>query len=351
MPFIRNRDFLLILFSLSLFFVCFSEVPESRDHETLSPESTAVAIEPEEFTKKIKEAYENNSISGSRIMMESGETSRYRYEYILRSGYDKVVSLSMPYSVTWYRYKGRGYIILDGKRILMEDKMKDLEDVFLEDLEEDIVEIKITEILYSGIPAFYTSVYGNDFTYRVIVLKQSMNFIRLEKQTSTKLTVMFYDNLNAGDKKAFENQMVWYKEIPLGTSFKSETAAVATEITEINSTNTAETISDAEKLIKKFEEIILPLKEAYVVEKTEIVEFSDANSVFLTLSSEELENPFVVSVVLYDINPGQMSENLFGKVPENYNHFQKIKDNLEVNVIGTHDVEFLKSIADMIIQE
>lgn len=351
MPFVRNRNFMLIMFSIILFVTLFSEVPEERNQDLLSEpsEATSVVMKPEVFIALLNEAYGNNCISGTRIMMESGETARYRYEYIMRNGYNKVVSLTMPYRVTWYRYNDRGYLILDGKRTLMEDKMKDLEDVFLEDLQTGVVEIKISEILYSGIPAYYTSVYGDDFTYRVIVLKQSMNFIRLEKQTRGKQTVMFYDNLNAGDKETFENQMIWYKEIPLGSTFKP--VQTATQTTAEDATEATVPETEEQLLAKEFEELIEPLKDEFVVIKTELVAFPDADVMLMTLSADDMADPFVVSIVIYKENSAQKSENLFGKVPENYNHFQKNNENIEVNVIGVHEEDFLKSVAEKILQE
>jgi len=351
MPFYRNRNFLLIVISVLFFVVLFSETPESKDRslETVTSEGTSISISSEAFIKDLEDAYQNNCISGSRIMMESGETPRYRYEYIMRNGYNKIVSLTMPYRVTWYRYNDRGYLVLDGKRTLMEDMMKDLEDVFLEDLQRKPVEMKINEILYSGIPAYYVSVYGDNFTYRVIVLQQSMNFIRLEKQTHDRLTVMLYDNLNAGDKEAFDNQMVWYQEIPLGDTFKALQSS--TETVDSESTSTTDQLSEKEELVRKFEQIIAPLVGPYSVQKTEVVKFSDADAMFIIFTSDELENPFVVSVVIYKSKQAQMSQNFFEDVPEDYNHFQKRKDNMEVNVIGAHKEAFLKSIAEMIIPD
>ncbi len=351
MPFFRNRNFFVIIFSVLFFVLSFSEVPDEKEYSTLdvTTEASQVVIAPDEFIRKIKEAYQDNCISGTRIMMESGEASRYRYEYIMRNGYNKVVSLTMPYRVTWYRYNNKGYIILDGKRTVMEDLMKDLEDVFLEDLNPDSVEIKTSEILYSGIPAYYASVYGEDFTYRVIVLKQSMNFIRIEKQTLGKQIIMFYDNLNAGEKETFENQMIWYKEIPLGNSFKPLQNSTVT--TNENASDTTGSVSSTEIQTAEFERLLASVASKYSVKKTETVEFSDAEAMFVTYSSEELDAPFVVSVIIYKSNSAQMSENLLGKIPENYNHYQKIKENIEVNVIGAHDPSFLKSVAEMILQD
>jgi hypothetical protein len=176
-----------------------------------------------------------------------------------------------------------------------------------------------------------------------------MNFIRLEKQTRGKQTVMFYDNLNAGDKEAFENQMIWYKEIPLGSTFKP--VQTATQTTAEDATEVTVPETEEQLLAKEFEELIEPLKEEFVVIKTELIAFPDADVMLMTLSADDMADPFVVSIVIYKENSAQKSENLFGKVPENYNHFQKNYENIEVNVIGVHEEEFLKSVAEKILQE
>ncbi|MFW6262425.1 MAG: hypothetical protein ACOC34_00125 [Thermotogota bacterium] len=275
-------------------------------------------------------------------MMETGESARYRYEYVMRQGYDKIVSLKMPYRVTWYRQQDEGFIILDGKKILMEDKMKDLEDVFLEDLQKEIEDIKLTEIQYSGIPAYYLLLYLTDCTYRVILLEESMQFIRLEKETDSKLTVMLYDNLNQGNKDDFKNQLTWYRDIP-------------NEMTEnpdltVEGESTTDNLLNEDNLLRDFEEILKPVIERYTVQKTEMIEFSDARAMFLTMLDLEQSSPFVIVIVIHDnkINLSN-SESILGKIPETYNMCQKIVDKIEINVIGTQEKKSLEAITNLMI--
>ena len=338
----KKRLLILLLFFVLFCALLFSEAVENKNNEDSSINS-GISFDKDLFINEILESYSNSCISGTRIMMETGDTARYRYEYIMRKGHDKIVSLKMPYRVTWYRYDDEGFIILDGKKVLMEDKMKDLEDVFLDDIQKEIQDIKLTEIQYSGIPAFYVLLYLKDCTYRVILLQESMQFIRLEKETESKLTVMLYDNLNQGIIDDFLNQLSWYQDIP------DETAENADNN---NNSEEAQTeVLNEDILLRDFEELLEPVLQKYTVQKTEMIEFSDARAMFLTMFDEQKSSPFVIVIIIHDnlINLSN-SESILGKVPETYNMCQKIVDKVEINVIGSQKKEFLEGISNLIIE-
>jgi len=338
MPLGKKKGIILVV--LVLFFCCtllYSEITENENLGDELSQSSEYSFDKEAFINKLLQSYANSCINGTRIMMETGESARYRYEYVMRKGHDKLVSLKMPYRVTWYRYHDEGFIILDGKKVLMEDMMKDLEDVFLEDIQEEPMDIKLTEIQYSGIPALYLLGYLQNATYRIILLKESMQFIRLEKETDSKLTVMLYDNLNQGKKEDFLNQLSWYQDIPDETSQT------------INDTTDDEISINQDELLKDFEELLEPVLKEYQVQKSEMIEFSDARAMFLTMNSAEKSSPFVIVLVIHDhqVNPTN-SESILGKIPENYQVCQKIVEKVEINVIGSQEKEFLTQIIDLI---
>lgn len=339
----KKKSFITFVFLLFLSVVLFSETVENEDQSENPLIYSETSFNKESFINKIIESYSNSCISGTRIMMETGESARYRYEYVMRKGHDKIVSLKMPYRVTWYREQDEGFIILDGKKILMEDRMKDLEDVFLEDIQKEIQDIKLTEIKYSGIPAFYMLLYLKDCTYRVILLQESMQFIRLEKETDSKLTVMLYDNLNQGNKKDFANQLSWYQDIPTETAEN----LVLTK----DSTLTHNNMINEDTLLKDFEALLQPVIERFSVQKTEMIEFSDARAMFISMTEPQKSNPFVIVVIIHDntINPSN-SESILGKIPETYNMCQKIYDKVEINVIGSQDKSFLEEISNLMLE-
>ena len=221
--------------------------------------------------------------------------------------------------------------------------MKDLEDVYLEDIQKEIIDIQLTEIQYSGIPAYYVLMYLDDCTYRVILLQESMQFIRLEKETSSKLTVMLYDNLNQGNQKDFTNQLSWYQDIPTETGESTELTNKPT-ITQNNTFN-------EDTLLKDFEKLLEPVIEKFSVQKTEMIEFSDARAMFITMSDPQESNPFVIVIIIHDnaINPTN-SESILGKIPETYNMCQKIYDKVEINVIGSHEKSFLEKISNLMLE-
>lgn len=333
-----------IIWFLLMFFVCcalsFAETTENENLGDVLSQSSEESFDKEAFINNLLQSYDNSCINGTRIMMETGESARYRYEYVMRKGPDKIVSLKMPYRVTWYRYSNEGFIILDGKKVLMEDMMKDLEDVFLEDIQDAAIDIKLTEIQYSGIPAYYLLGYLENATYRVILLKESMQFIRLEKETASKLTVMLYDNLNQGKKEDFLNQLSWYQDIPNETSQATD-----------GTINNDMTINQDE-LLKDFEELLEPVLQKYQAQKTEMIEFSDARAMFLTMKGPEKTSPFVIVIVIHDhqVNPTN-SESILGKIPDNYQVCQKIVEKVEINVIGSQEKAFLDQIINLITQQ
>src|SRR6056297_3539209 len=292
MPLGKKKRFLIVF--LFLFFLCallFAETVENKAQGEDDVIDNEFPFDIETFINQMLESYSNSCINGTRIMMETGESARYRYEFIMRKGHDKLVSLKMPYRVTWYRVHDNGYIIMDGKKIMMEDKMKDLEDVFLEDIQKEIKDIKLTEIQYSGIPAFYILLYQENWTYRVILLQESMQFIRLEKETESKLTVMLYDNLNQGNKDDFTNQISWYHDIP-------EETAANLDLQNDSEDDQDTTLTD-DSLLSDFEQILKPVIEKYSVQKTEMIEFSDARAMFLTMIDNKNTSPFVIVIVIH----------------------------------------------------
>lgn len=339
----KKRAKVLFVFFMFVCLFLFSENVESKPENNNSSFNNDVSFDKEVFIDEIIESYSTSCISGTRIMMETGDSARYRYEYVMRKGHDKIVSLKMPYRVTWYRYQDEGFIILDGKKILMEDKMKDLEDVYLEDIQKEIIDIQLTEIQYSGIPAYYVLMYLKDCTYRVILLKESMQFIRMEKETDSKLTVMLYDNLNQGNQKDFINQLSWYQDIPTETGESTELTNKPT-ITQNN------TFTEGH-LLKDFEKLLQPVIEKFPVQKTEMIEFSDARAMFITMTDIQESIPFVIVIIIHDndINPSN-SESILGKIPETYNMCQKIYEKVEINVIGSQDKSFLEKISNLILE-
>src|SRR6056297_714803 len=344
MPLGKKKRVIIILLFLSLFCAfLFSETTDIKSSTDNLSQQIDFPFGKEDFISNLLESYSNSCINGTRIMMETGESARYRYEYIMRKGHDKIVSLKMPYRVTWYRQNDNGFLILDGKKVLMEDKMKDLEDVFLEDIQKEVQDIKLTEIQYSGIPAYYILLYLEDCTYRVILLQESMQFIRLEKETESKLTVMLYDNLNQGNKADFTNQLSWYHDIP-------EETAANLDLPNDSEDDQDTTLTD-DSLLSDFEQILKPVIEKYSVQKTEMIEFSDARAMFLTMTDNKNTSPFVIVIVIHNntINPSN-SESILGKIPETYNMCQKIVDKVEINVIGSQEKSFLEEITDLMIK-
>ncbi len=337
----KKRVIIILLFFVFYCTFLYSENIDMKSSSNDLSQQIDTSFDIEEFINNILESYSNSCVNGTRIMMETGESARYRYEFIMRKGHDKLVSLKMPYRVTWYRVHDNGYIIMDGKKIMMEDKMKDLEDVFLEDIQKEIKDIKLTEIQYSGIPAFYILLYQENWTYRVILLQESMQFIRLEKETESKLTVMLYDNLNQGNKDDFTNQISWYQDIP-------EESADNLNSSDDTQDNTLKDVT----ILSDFEELLKPLLENYAIQKTEMIEFTDARAMFLTMTDRQQQSsPFVIVIIIHDniVNTSN-SESILGKIPENYNMCQKIIENIEINVIGSQEKEYLEEISTLIIQ-
>ncbi len=321
--------------------------------ETNNPEEfNILKNNPELLVERVLESYENSCVTGTRILMETGESYRYRYEFVMRNGSNKIVSLKMPYRVTWYRLNRNGYIIQNGSKYPLKNKLKDLEDVFLEELKSTEFDIDISEIQYSGIPAFYVYAVAEEQTYRAIVLKKSMQFIRIERQTQKNLTVMIYDNLNSGEPSSFNNQIKWYEDIPLYTETATSTETTPTvDSTAVVEESTQEDLD--EKILSDFEPYLDPILSNYKLQNTDLVEFTDARAMFLTVEITEKEKKSLAIVIVKHKNkPVRMdSKSIFGKVPEEYNMVQHTDENVEINVIGPFENDYLLEILQVISPE
>jgi len=344
----RYKFFVVLLLSI-IFLSSVIADNGNNANETNSPEDLDVLKNnPGMLVERVLESYENSCVTGTRILMETGESYRYRYEFVMRNGSNKIVSLKMPYRVTWYRLNRNGYIIQNGSKYPLKNKLKDLEDVFLEELKSTEFDIDISEIQYSGIPAFYVYAEADEQTYRAIVLKKSMQFIRIERQTQKNLTVMIYDNLNSGEPSSFNNQIKWYEDIPL----YSDTAGSTESTTSVESTTVVEESTQEdldEKILSDFEPFLEPILSNYRLQNTDLVEFTDARAMFMTVEITEKEKSLAIVIVKYKNKPVRMdSKSIFGKVPEEYNMVQHTDENVEINVIGPFENEYLQEILQVI---
>ncbi len=293
------------------------------------------------FISMIIESYHQSTIQGTRIFMETGTNIRYRYEFILRQGRDKIVTLKMPYSLTWYRKDDVGYIIQYGLREEVSLVLKDLEDVFLERIENEPLEFNYSEINYTGIPAYYLFVqFLDDSLFRAIVLQESFQIIRIERQKTDLLSIMVYDNLDNAEERQFQRQLSWYEAIPLSEEItETESESISAELTERQLS-----------MIESQVPYLNCITKEYSVIQTDLLEFRDGRAVFLTIDAG-MEVP--VGVTIIQLYEGMSFHNipirLEDKVPQDYTVYQKRKGLFEVTVVGKTSASILEGLCNHIL--
>ncbi len=346
-----NRNLLFLFFLIfSLTFFSTPDSVENISNISLTSGTMQFSSKDEngnlnEFVIKILDSYKNTCINGTRIFMETGERIRYRYEFVLRNGYDKIVSLKMPYHVTWFRNGEKGFIVQNGMKTQVEVDLKDLEDVFIEKLGNNDSEFYVTEINYSGIPAYYCFIkMGPELIFRVIFLQNSFQIIRIERESSTNMSIMLYDNLNDSDVSTFGNQIKWYSDFP------EETEENASDGMTLVPTDTAQSPEDSlsDEIDKRFGFYIKNIENKFNITKSDLIEFSDVFALFLTIAKDKVEKPIGLVMIspkngvsLKDMATGSIID----KIPEGYNSYQFMHESIELNIMGEFTPEELKEFS------
>ncbi len=327
-----------ILFVICVILIALPSFSVAYDFRGTSPDDYG-CLDP--FISKIIESYHQSTIQGTRIFMETGNNIRYRYEFILRQGTDKIVTLKMPYSLTWYRKGNVGYIIQYGMREEVSLVLKDLEDVFLERIANETLDFNYSEINYTGIPAYYLFVqFHDDSLFRAIVLQESFQIIRIERQKTDLLSIMVYDNLDNAEERQFQRQINWYEAIPL-----------AEEIAETESESINAELAERQlSMIDSQVPYINRIANEYSIIQTDLLEFKDGRAVFLTIDTG-MEAP--VGVTIIQLYEGMSFHNiplrLEDKVPQDYTVYQKRKGLFEVTVVGKTSVSQLEGLCNHIL--
>ncbi|HPE68177.1 MAG TPA: hypothetical protein PLF96_02510 [Thermotogota bacterium] len=336
--------------------LCFSQnngTPMLTFPSTVSPDASGV-LHP--ILSEMAEKYSSSIISGTRIFMESGEKVRYRYEYVLRSGFEKIVSLKMPYTVSWFRAGGKGFLVQNGVRAQVPVPLKDLEDVFLEKIRQNVT-VGFAEISYSGIPAYYLYLECSDTqVFRAVVLKGSLQIIRIESEKPGSNMVMLYDNLTEASESEFQEQLSLFFQVPEvpfeETPSPTETippAQISQPDEDSGETQDLELDAETAQVLGSFFPATERLREEFSILRTEALLFPDSTALFLTLDIPQA-NP-VVAVLIR--NPRGFSEQgnspFLEKIPENFNSVQINRENLDIHVLGEHPKQDLQKIAQTLL--
>jgi len=342
---LRSALLFLCLFFSSVCFTLFSQdfIAAPLNKEIISPDETGAV---HYFIQELMTSYFSSCVNGTRILMETGEKVRYRYEFVSREGTDKIVVLKMPYSVTWFRFGEEGYLVQDDLKIKAPILMKDLEDVFIEKLCKLTTVFIVSEITYSNIPAFYVIFKFQDGTEITgIFLKESLQIIRLEYHKLNSFSILIYDNLTELSSEDFSFQKEVFNLMPEA----SETLLPIYEepkLKLLDSATLTEMPLEAKKAVEDFLDLIFYIRKRYEILNIDILDFSDATSLFVTINLIDSEPVGIVLTRMKENNKFPSSPfpvNL--QKPEGFNSVIKRSNNFEINVVGKSSLEKLEELA------
>ncbi len=312
----------------------------------VSPDASGKA---HDYIANLLKAYESQSVQGTRIFMESGSKSRFRYEYVLRCAYEKIVTLKMPFEVTWFRYKEEGFIVQNGTKIKVDVPLKDLEDLLVDRLKGSPIAFSVSEVLYTGLPASFVLINLPDGSqYRLILLRESYQFIKIEYEKTDSLSIMLYEHLFPYEREVFSEEMDFYKGLPFSQD-NTETPTNGREIDEEGEgTENTRTLSTQSILYYDFERFISHLVRNYSLGKIEAQEYPEYSVLMVKL---ELEQDYTaVAVLLFRSkdkrNPSRIPENLLNTIPSDYEIAKKEIGRFAIYVFGEANKTQLESILD-----
>lgn len=310
----------------------------------ISPDASGTT---HEYIAGLLKAYESQSVQGTRIFMESGSKSRFRYEYVLRCADQKIVTLKMPFEVTWFRFEKEGYIVQNGTKIKVDVPLKDLEDLLVDRLKGSPITFSVSEVLYTGLPASFVLINLPDGSqYRVILLRESYQFIKIEYEKADSLSIMLYEHLFPYEQGLFSEEMDFYRSLP----YRQENAEGNNYGSESDEGDTKEDrssdLSTQSILYYDFERFITHLVRYYSLGKMEAQEYPEYSVLMVNIELEDEDSQ--VAVLLFrskdDRNPPRIPETLLNTIPSDYEIARKEIGRFTIYVFGEADQARLESI-------
>lgn len=336
----------LLLFGIFFYFLTLtSSLYGFQITGATSPDSSGNA---HEYIAGLLKAYESQSVQGTRIFLESGSKNRFRYEYFIRSADQKIVTLKMPFEVTWFRFEDEGYLVQNGTKTKVDVPLKDLEDLLIEKLKSCPITFSVSEVLYTGLPASFVVINLPDHSqYRLILMRDSYQFIKIEYEKADSLSIMLYEHLFPYEREVFSEDMNFYRSLPFwddGTKTTDASIANSDGLGEGN----AGPLSAHGALYYDFERFITHLVRFYTLANIEAQEHPGYSVLMVKLELEGNATP--VALLLFRSkdprNPSRIPEALLGTIPSDYEIAHTEVGRYTIYVFGEAEKARLESILD-----
>ena len=139
-------------------------------------------------------AYASQIIEGHRVIVEErGDTTRLRYEDVLRNGYNEIVKVVAPDFFEWAHLKGRTYIVFGNEMKTSPATIVDSEQMFIKALSSD--PSKVSTSTYNGKRSYRIIVKSRNATYTALILSPSLILVYLKIKGRSSQITMTYDKV------------------------------------------------------------------------------------------------------------------------------------------------------------
>lgn len=146
------------------------------------------------WVNKFVSAYASQVIEGHRVVVEEkGETTRLRYENVLRNGYNEIVKVVAPDFFEWAYLKGKTYIVFGNEMKTSPATIIDSEKLFIKTLSSSPVSIATST--YNGKKSYKIVVSSKDATYTAMLLSPSLILVYLKIERRSSQIIMTYDKI------------------------------------------------------------------------------------------------------------------------------------------------------------
>ncbi len=155
-------------------------------------------------------SYASQVIEGHRVIVEEkGETTRLRYENVLRNGYNEIVKVVAPDFFEWAYLGGKTYIVFGNEMKTSPATIIDSEKLFIKTLSS--TPARVSTSTYNGKESYKIVVNSQDATYTAMLLAPSMILVYLRIKRRSSQIIMTYDKVRVVPLKYFEAVVAKFK--------------------------------------------------------------------------------------------------------------------------------------------
>lgn len=303
------------------------------------------------FLQDIIDSFENSVIQGTRIFMGSGSQDRFRYEYILRNGHNKIVSLKLPVELVWLRFNQETFSVQNGVKSKIDTPIKDLEDLLIEKIKTKTISFTAAEIGNAEIPSYFIVLDLPDKTqFRVVVLKENLQFSKIEYEKNGALSIMLYEQIFPCEAEYFFTEINDYLQLP-SQAERTGNTTIATDTQQENGIEDLQNlIQEKNEGLSEFEPLVLNLVKTFVVSTLESVAFPEYSILSVTAEISPLTTVAILIIKSKQNGiPSSIPEEILQKIPAGYEVAKSIKFPFSIYVFGEVNTTVLNQICKQII--